>query len=59
MQIDTIKELTQIERELVAIIAQEQDDVTNGYLVDMYDAAGGALKRLNEIAYVKFQENPA
>lgn len=57
MTIDIIRELHRIQNELVAMIAQEQDDEANGFLVDMYDAAGAVLKRLNEKAYAKFQDD--
>lgn len=59
MNINIIKELHRISNELADMIVQEQDDEANGFLVDMYDAAGSALKRLNEKVCAEFQnDNP-
>ena len=57
MTIDIIKELHRITGELASMIAQEQNDKINSALVDMYDAAGMALKLLNERDYAEFRDD--
>ena len=55
--LDIIKELHKMSGELATMIAQEQEDVANGLLVDCYDAVGAALVKQNENAYDE-PENP-
>lgn len=59
MTIDIIKELHRITGKLASMIAQEQDDAINNALVDMYDAAGMALKLLKERDWADFQGEDA
>lgn len=51
--------LAALQHLLPAEIDKEQDDVLNGYLVDMFDAAEGYLKVKGDKEYREFQEDPA
>jgi len=52
-------ELAALLYQLPAEIDKEQDDVLNGYLVDMLDAVEGYLKAKGDKEEREFKEDPA
>jgi hypothetical protein len=51
--------ITTLKALLPSEIDKEQDDVLNGYLVDMFDAVDGFLKAKDDKEHREFQEDPA
>ncbi len=57
MQIDIIKELYRLTRELNDMIAQEQDDTLNGLLCDLHDLTDYTCMEYEEKAHDELQSD--